>query len=144
MISREVLHEDGGLLDQGRIGVLISEARSWRGKRGIGKSDPRQTSNLLRARPQEICGDLAVVAQLEVDRQGLLGEPAQRLAIGPDRGLDPVAALLGAAGQAEAQLAFLGRGSSWSVGLHRLDIVAVKLERIFQRLLHGGFPRAKA
>lgn len=73
MVAGQVFHEDGALIDQGRVGLFAAEARAGRGERGVGEGDSRQAGYLLAGGPQQLGGDLAVVAQLQVDRQGLLG-----------------------------------------------------------------------
>lgn len=83
--------------------VLFHETATPRGRLHSFQVDPRQSRSSR---------------QLQIDRQGLLRESAQRLAIGFDRGLDPLAALFDATRQAKAQRAFLGRWSGGSVWLY--------------------------
>jgi hypothetical protein len=67
--NRRFLYERG-------ICVLIAKARLRRGKSRIRKGDPGQARDPLGSRTEQLSGDLAVIAKLQVDRQGLLGEAA--------------------------------------------------------------------
>src|SRR6187397_736324 len=70
MVARQVLDQDGSLFDQIRVGILVSEAGPRCGQGGVSERDSRQASDLLGVRAEQFRSDLAVVAQLEVDRQG--------------------------------------------------------------------------
>lgn len=119
-----MLDQDRRFLYERGIRILITKARLRGGEGGIRKGNPRQAGDLLGSRTEQFSGDLAVIAKLQVDRQGLLGEAAQGLAVSLDRGLDPTLALGAASGQAKAQLVALGLQGGGSLRLHRRHIVA--------------------
>ena len=86
--------------------------------------------DLLSIRPEQLRGDLAVVAQLQVDRQGLLRKSAQGLAVRLDRGIDLLTALLGIARKTKTRLALLcGRGVRIP-GLHLSTATGIRTSQI--------------
>lgn len=124
VVAGQMLDQDRRFLYERGICVLTAKACLRCGESRVRKGDPGQARDLLGRRAEQFSGDLAVIAKLQIDRQGLLGEAAQGLAIGLDRSLDPTFALGAASRQAKAQLVSLSLRSSWSLGLHRRHIVA--------------------
>ena len=129
MVARQVLDQDGALLDQGRVCVMLVEARTWGGKRGVGESDPRQAGDLLRCCAQELRGDLAVIAQLEKRGRGEAGYFARRRRVSR---LALTAALILARrsspspGRPKRSLGLSAGLRGGSVRFHRSDIVAAR------------------
>lgn len=123
VVAGQMLDQDRCFLYERGIRVLIAEACLRCGKGRVCKRNPRQARDPLGSRTEQFSGDLAVIAKLQIDRQGLLGEAAQGLAISLDRSLDPPLALGAASGQAKAQLVSLGLGGGGSLRFHRRHIV---------------------
>jgi len=76
VIAGQVLDQDRRFLYKRGICVLAAEACLRCGEGRVRKGDPRQARDLLGSRAEQFSGDLAVIAKLQVNRQGLLGEAA--------------------------------------------------------------------
>ena len=70
VIASQVLNQNGGLLDQGRIGIVVAEPSARRCKRRIGQGNARQPSDLIRGRPEYLRRNAAVVAERDVENPG--------------------------------------------------------------------------
>lgn len=120
MVPREALDQCGGLLDQGRIGVVIAEARLRNGECRLSEGDAREPRDLLRRRPENLGGDQTVIAELEVidlgyrRRPKLLRQSAQGLGVLLHCCAEIALLLLGSSRQAGFEL-----GLSWPPRLLR-------------------------
>jgi hypothetical protein len=108
MVSREAFQKNGGLLEQRRINLHVSEPCSWGGERRLGEADVWQTGDLLGRRAEDSSGDFAEVPELWiVGRHGLLAEAAQCLFMLLGKPANPLGPLLVGAGESAHELRLL-------------------------------------
>lgn len=80
-MSRQPLEQDGGLLLESWVRLVVPEAALRRGERRFGHADVRQSGDLLRCRAEDLGGGLAEVAERRVANRHLLAEALDRLAM---------------------------------------------------------------